>query len=111
MAEEDNLKTIAQIVAWMEDDEEADHAALICFEDDGHINLHVLADLIFKAHNNELFELRKELERLKLELKNAKDEVEAVKESAQKSHERLMAVLSDPDIERFMATLSDPDIH
>ena len=98
MAEQDNLKTIAQIVEWMKDDEEADHAALICFEEDGHINLHVLADIIFKAHNNELFELRKELERLKLELKNAKDEVEAVKEAAQKSNERFLAALSDPDI-------------
>lgn len=98
MAEGDNLKTIAQVVAWMKDDVEADHAALICFEEDGHINLHVLADLIFKAHNNELFELRKELERLKLELKNANDKVEAVKEAAQKSNERFLKALSDPDI-------------
>lgn len=109
MAEEDNLKTIAQIVGWMKDDYEADHAALICFEEDGHINLHVLAELIFKAHNNELFELRQELERLKLELKNAKDEVEAAKEAAQKSNERFLAAMKSN--ERFLAALSDPDFH
>lgn len=94
MTEEDNLKTVAQIVTWMYNDEEAVRTALM----DGRINLHFLADLIFKAHKNELFELRQELERLKLELKNAKDEVEAAKEAAQESNERFMAALSDPDI-------------
>lgn len=94
MSKDVELNTIAQIVAWMKDDEEADHAALICFEEDGHINLHVLADLIFKAHNNELFELRNELDRVKCELEKTKRELEEMYDR----NERFLAALSDPDI-------------
>lgn len=102
MAEEDNLKTIAQVVAWMEDDETVDHADLIAFYEDGHIGLRRLAAIVFRAHNYELSELRKKLGKALSDLSEVKSELAVAKKDLAEAR---------ADAKSYLDALAYPDIH
>ena len=102
MAEKDNIKTIAQVVAWMEDDEMVDHADLVTFPEDGHIGLRRLADIVFRAHNYELAELREKLEKAEFDLREVISELAKAKKDLAEAR---------ADAKTYLDALADPDIH
>lgn len=83
--EQDNLKTIAQVVAWMED-----------------TGLRRLAYIVSRAHNYELSELRERLEKAEFDLREVRSELA----KAEKDLAEAMA-----DAKTYLDALADPDIH
>ena len=85
MAQEDNLKTIAQVVEWMED-----------------TGMRGLAAIVFRAHNYELSELRKKLGNAEFDLREVKSELAIAKKDLAEAR---------ADAKSYFDALACPDIH